>query len=167
MNDINNIREKRASYQLKWRAEKQSAESKLKEAWVFQKCSAKRRGIEFLLTFEEWLKVWTDSGHLHERGRRKHEYCMARNGDCGPYAVGNVSITTMEENGRLQTPPFLGRSLSDDHRKQVSQSMMGNTNGRFRRGIKHTEESLAKMRESHRRRRLKPWSAPKIVEIYV
>lgn len=59
---------------------------------------AKRRGISWLFTFETWFKVWSDSGHLHERGRRKGQYVMARFGDRGPYSVDNVKITTVEEN---------------------------------------------------------------------
>lgn len=132
MSDINNLKKKKAAYQLKWRAEKQSAESKLKDAWVFQKCSAQRRGIEFLLTFEEWLRIWEDSGHLHERGKFKHQYCMARFGDRGAYVVGNVFITTMEENKRQQRHPWIGRKATDEHKAKLSAGMMGNNKG-FRR----------------------------------
>lgn len=60
--------------------------------------SEKTRGIPFLLTFEEWLKIWVDSGKLEQRGRRKGEYCMARFGDKGPYAIGNVRIILTTDN---------------------------------------------------------------------
>ena len=63
-----------------------------------QKYMAKRRGIEFLFTFEEWIKMWEDSGKWNERGRGAKKYCMARHNDIGPYAVGNVSIQTNQEN---------------------------------------------------------------------
>lgn len=46
--------------------------------YVGNKRQAKRRGILFLLTFEEWLKIWTDSGHFHERGTFRHQYHLAR-----------------------------------------------------------------------------------------
>jgi hypothetical protein len=59
---------------------------------------AKLRGIPFRLTYEQWLKIWEDSGHLHERGTRRGQYVMARNGDKGPYAIGNVRIVTAIEN---------------------------------------------------------------------
>jgi hypothetical protein len=59
-----------------------------------QKMNAAHRGIEFLLTFEEWMRVWT--GKLPSRGRSG--YVMARIGDSGPYAVGNVKIITTQEN---------------------------------------------------------------------
>jgi hypothetical protein len=60
--------------------------------------NAKKSGIPFLLTFEEWFWIWYDSGHLHERGCRKGQYVMARYGDKGPYAVGNVRVITHAEN---------------------------------------------------------------------
>jgi hypothetical protein len=62
------------------------------------KGGAKHRGIPFLLTYAEWLAIWEQSGHLHERGNRKGQYCMARYGDQGAYEVGNVRIVTNAEN---------------------------------------------------------------------
>lgn len=59
---------------------------------------ALRRGREFLLTFEQWLSIWESSGHFHKRGIRKGQYVMARFGDVGPYAVGNVQIITCQQN---------------------------------------------------------------------
>ncbi len=50
----------------------------------------KKRNISFDLTFEEWYKIWLDSGRWQERGRGG--YVMARFGDKGPYAIGNVEI---------------------------------------------------------------------------
>src|SRR4051812_11641348 len=50
------------------------------------------RGIEFKLTFEQWWKLWQDSGKWSRRGARKGQYVMARFGDVGPYSVGNVII---------------------------------------------------------------------------
>ncbi len=63
-----------------------------------QKNNAALRRIKFKLTFEQWLQVWQESGHLHERGRLSQQYCMARFGDQGAYEVGNVKIITTEEN---------------------------------------------------------------------
>lgn len=129
------MRSSRAEYQAKYMARIRSSDDPdhklvaLKQSWHFQKARASKRGIEFLLTFEEWLKIWTDSGHLHERGRLKHQYCMARNGDCGPYAVGNVSIMTMEENQRSQINPWLGRKATDEHKAKLSAGMLGNNKG--------------------------------------
>lgn len=62
------------------------------------KTSAKQRGVEFLLTFEEWWEIWDASGKWYERGKQTNHYVMARFGDTGPYAVGNVRVCTSQEN---------------------------------------------------------------------
>jgi hypothetical protein len=67
-------------------------------AYSAQRSKARHRGIPFELSFEEWLKVWEDSGRLPERGRRRGQYVMARNGDQGAYAVGNILIITADKN---------------------------------------------------------------------
>ncbi len=66
----------------------------------FQRTQARQRGVEWRLTFEEWFGIWTESGHWEQRGRTRGCYVMARHGDTGPYAVGNVSIITAEQNVR-------------------------------------------------------------------
>lgn len=65
-----------------------------------QRQTAKNRGIEWAITLPEWVAVWRDSGKWEARGRGRDGYCMARHGDTGPYAVGNVYITTIAENVR-------------------------------------------------------------------
>lgn len=74
-----------------------------------QKASAKRRGISFLLTFEQWWALWAP--HWDKRGKRLHQYCMARKGDVGPYAIGNVEIKTNAENSAEQ------KALISAHKK--------------------------------------------------
>lgn len=68
------------------------------QVFYFQRWAAARREIEFLLTFEEWLKIWEDSGFLHLRGKGKGKYCMARYGDIGAYEVSNVKIIPFCDN---------------------------------------------------------------------
>jgi hypothetical protein len=60
--------------------------------------NARQRGIAFLLTFKEWWAIWEASGKWEQRGYHRGQYVMARNGDVGPYAVGNVRICTGAEN---------------------------------------------------------------------
>lgn len=72
--------------------------NKLKVAYNTHKGCAKRRGIGFHFTYEEWLKVWTDSGKLAERGTGAGRYCMCRYGDQGDYEAGNVYIATTGDN---------------------------------------------------------------------
>lgn len=55
--------------------------------------NAKRRGVPFLITYDEWLAVWAESGRIASTG-----YVMCRIGDEGPYTVGNVYIGTKAQN---------------------------------------------------------------------
>lgn len=61
-----------------------------------QRNNAIQRGVEWQLNIAEWIKVWEESGHFHERA--KNGYVMARYGDSGPYAAGNVYICTSSQN---------------------------------------------------------------------
>jgi hypothetical protein len=67
-----------------------------------QRSSAKARGVDWLMTFEDWWGVWEASGKWHLRGHRDGQYVMGRHGDTGPYAVGNVSIILSNENHAIQ-----------------------------------------------------------------
>lgn len=110
-----------------------------REKYKIHKYSAKGRGISFELTFEQWMKLWLDSGHWKERGCRHGQYVMARFGDIGPYSIDNVKIITNGENS--------------------IEGNIGNTNAL---GYKHTLEARAKMRgpksEEHRAKLRKPKS---------
>lgn len=59
---------------------------------------ARRLGIGFNLTFEEWWSIWSESGKYSRCGTRRADYHMARFGDIGNYEVGNVRIITCAEN---------------------------------------------------------------------
>ena len=65
-------------------------------AYATQKSGAKRRGIPFLFTLDEWIKWWGDDYDL--RGVTRYDICMARKGDTGPYEIGNVSKLTNYQN---------------------------------------------------------------------
>ena len=134
--------------------------TKLRSAFSKHKAHAAERGVTFELTFEQWLRIWIDSGHLAERGRGKNKYCMARFEDKGPYAVGNVRIITCSENAkeRVWTPSnkqrtehsqFMtgkkyaqGSVRSDKQRAEQSQRMVGNQNAS---GHKVSNKSRAKI----------------------
>ena len=88
------------------------------------KSNATYRGIDWLFTFEAWVKVWVDSGKWEHRGNRKGQYCMARKGDQGPYSPENVVIKTTEENkreaydiGSIKTPDMTGTIWSETRRQ--------------------------------------------------
>jgi hypothetical protein len=70
----------------------------LHRAFKVQQSAAKQRGIPWHLPYWEWLQIWQDSGHLHERGVHRGEWVMARNGDVGAYEAANVKIIRCETN---------------------------------------------------------------------
>lgn len=110
---------------------------KLKSAFYCQKAVAKARNILFLLTFDEWLKIWINSGHLPERGRGKGKYCMARPGDVGPYSVDNVKIILFGDNTR---EAHVGRVHSEETKKKQSE---------LSKNRRHSEKTKTKMSVSH------------------
>ncbi len=87
------------------KAQREEKAIRMKDWWKSDRglyCSHKARAsrykIPFLLSFEDWLHIWTTSGHYHERSPTG--YVMARKGDVGPYSVENVYITTAAQNKR-------------------------------------------------------------------
>jgi hypothetical protein len=87
--------------------------------------NATKRGVEFLLTFDEWWQIWKDSGKWTERGAGTDKYCMSRYGDEGPYAVGNVFINRFADN---TSQGVTGIKRSEEQNKVRSGFMRGNTN---------------------------------------
>lgn len=67
-------------------------------AFTQHRSHAQARGIDFQMTFCEWWGVWEDKYAL--RGNGPDDLCMGRFGDMGPYAVGNVYITSNRQNLR-------------------------------------------------------------------
>lgn len=65
-----------------------------------QKNAANARGIEWALSFAEWLAIWEQSGKLDLRGRGVGYYVMSRVCDSGGYVFGNVHIQLSTENNR-------------------------------------------------------------------
>lgn len=100
---------------------------------------AKRRGIPFLLTYEEWCVIWMESGKWEERGHNRGQYCMARFGDKGGYEVGNVRICTVEENAAERNRNF---KITGIRHKWHGKNMW----------LEFSEESKAKHRLARRRR---------------
>jgi hypothetical protein len=73
---------------------------KLRIAYSWQKHNSKLRGIEWNLSFGEWLDFWEKSGKLPYRGKTKGCYCMCRTDDTGPYSIDNIRIDTVKNNLR-------------------------------------------------------------------
>ena len=69
---------------------------RMRHAFLMQRSRAKRRGIGWDLSYEDWCFLWKDK--WHQRGNCSGQYCMARIGDVGPYSLLNVIIKTVNEN---------------------------------------------------------------------
>lgn len=69
-----------------------------KGMFTLHKINAKRRGVEFELTPNQWKAIWFMSGHWRDRGPRMGQFVMCRVGDAGPYAWGNVFIGPAKVN---------------------------------------------------------------------
>lgn len=97
-------------------------QAKFLKAYRMQKSNARTRKIPFLLTFEQWLELWSASGKLEQRGRGADKFCMCRNKDVGSYEVGNVFIGTGRENVRDGN---LGKEMAQEVRDKISKSNTG------------------------------------------
>jgi hypothetical protein len=82
-------KEDRLRYQRKYRAS-------IRGMYATHKGSAVGRGIEFHLSFNEWLSLWEP----YLDGKRQGGYVMCRTADLGPYALGNVRIDTQSNNAK-------------------------------------------------------------------
>lgn len=70
--------------------------TKLKASFHSQKAGAKRRGVAWELTFDQWLAWWGTDIEL--RGTGHGNLQMQRYGDTGPYALGNIKKGRPVEN---------------------------------------------------------------------
>lgn len=116
------------------------------------KDNARRRGIPFTLTFDEWLKMWVESGHYYERGFKNGQYVMSRFEDKGPYTIGNISIILAEENRRAI-------KHSEEEKQRRRKVMIGN---KYALGIISSPEKRAKISASQKGRIIKEETKEKI-----
>jgi hypothetical protein len=92
------------------------------KAYTIQKSNSKRRGIEFLFTFEEWSQWWLDTGKWEQRGKGRDKYCMQRYNDTGPYSPSNVYCGTNSENVSLGNK---GKIVSQETKSRMSKAGKG------------------------------------------
>lgn len=69
-----------------------------RQAFRAQRSNAKRRGIEWRLTFEQWLAWWGDG--LPKRGVKAWSLQMQRMHDAGAYELGNIVKGRPADNAR-------------------------------------------------------------------
>lgn len=110
-----------------------------RDAWLMtpkgryyqHKCNAARRGVEFKLTFEEWLNIWSDK--YDQRGTSINSYVMCRKEDKGAYEVGNVYINTVSHNVTVRPPePYrsnckITKEIADQIREMLKEGAMVKT----------------------------------------
>lgn len=109
-----------------------------KQAYRVHKAGAKRRVIDFNLTFEEWWSWWQETGHYLERGVGKGKYVMARYGDAGPYELGNIFCCTQEQNVSM---------AQTGKPKPCSEEMKAHLSN-IKKGIPKSEETRKRMSEA-------------------
>lgn len=114
---------------------------------------AKRKGINFLLTFEQWLQIWLDSGHYHEKGTKRGQYVMSRFNDVGPYSIDNVKIQTVGQNTKeaftINNADFIKPRFGEENHFY---------------GRKHSIESRAKIKEARAKQIWTPEARKKVSE---
>ncbi len=86
-------------------------------AYARQVSGAKRRGVGWEITFEQWLEWW--GADLALRGSGPDDLQMCRHGDEGPYALGNIYKGTKRENTR--TAARLAANRRSEARKRAHQ----------------------------------------------
>ena len=125
--------------------------AKIKARYTQQLCAARKRGIEWLFTFETWWKMWEESGQWLNRGRKSGQYCMARKGDQGPYSPDNVDIVLVNVNTsdacKGKSSWNKGKSPSAETREKISQAI--------KKLGPCSEETKEKLRQKNTGR---PWS---------
>lgn len=90
-----------------------------------QRRNAKRRGIAWDFTFEDWVRWWeTELGPewISKRGKGKGKYCMSRLKDKGPYITWNVRCILYEVNS---IDGMVGRRRSEVAKIKTSLSLIG------------------------------------------
>lgn len=68
---------------------------------MHQRQSARERGIGWLMSYDQWVWWWEKKlgpDWFELRGNRRDQYCMARRGDKGPYALWNIDCITNAQN---------------------------------------------------------------------
>lgn len=60
--------------------------------FVRAQAAARRRGVPWELTFNQWLNLWEDSGHCNADGPNTTQYRLVRFNDTGAFRMGNAVV---------------------------------------------------------------------------
>lgn len=76
----------------------------MRRTFTTARYNAKRRGIPWSLSFEDWVQVWMQSGKYEQRGRRTGQFQMDREDNKQGYKAGNVRIVDGTTNRVKDSP---------------------------------------------------------------
>jgi hypothetical protein len=100
---------------------------KLKQDFNKQRHSVtQQRELAWELTFEQWLAVWVDSGHLELRGHGRGKYVLTRKKNAGAFKKSNVVVMLHEDRASQK---------SASERKAISDSQKNNQKKRLQEGF--------------------------------
>jgi hypothetical protein len=118
-----------------------------RKKFTAHKSNAKRRGIDFCMTFEQWTEMWDKSGKWPQRGRGADKYCMCRVGDTGPYSVENVFIGKGKQN---VSDGNVGKPDSEETKRKKSEAAKGKPHdyAKGENNVMHRPEVKAKISEA-------------------
>jgi hypothetical protein len=105
-------------------------ERRLRHAYSSHRRSAKKRGIPFLFSFEQWSEWWLTDDRWSRRGRKAGQLQMGRKGNSGPYSPDNVECATKEQKQKSQLVRL--SSLPPEKRAEIAKKA-----GLARRGENH------------------------------
>ena len=79
-----------------------------------QRSHAAIRGIDWHLTWEQWLEWW--GSDITKRGSMGNNLCMCRYGDKGSYSIDNIYKDTRANNSRVADKSYATRHLKKHNR---------------------------------------------------
>lgn len=82
------------------RARKWRERNPVKYCYSNLKSNSKRRGIEFELTYEEFVQFCYATNYIAGKGRTKTSYSIDRIDNTKGYTLDNIRILTVSENAR-------------------------------------------------------------------
>ena len=119
-----------------------------KKAYNDQAHHAKERGIDFVISYSEWLEMWLVSGKWEERGKTGGSYQMCRIGDIGPYSVRNCYIDTTYANQR-ETRTY----TKEQHQEMNNLYLLGESQREIGSRYGITQSSVSRIINGNRRAR--------------
>jgi|DEB0MinimDraft_4_1074332.scaffolds.fasta_scaffold23367_4 ferredoxin-thioredoxin reductase catalytic subunit len=101
-----------------------------KQRYAWHRQTAKKRGIAFNFTFNEWYDWWLSNGidkNTQTKDSSFKKMCMCRYNDQGAYEFGNVYCATQLQNIKDQDYTFCRRRIQTelgvfDSRKKAAEA---------------------------------------------